>query len=108
MVGFVAGLLSAAFVISGILLVAAGVVHVVLVALVGLVVGALSLRAVPAPDADPTATGTALAVGVGGSFLGGLAGWFVFGSGVPRLLASVAGAAFLVCLVRRPDRTRLH
>ena len=110
MIGFLAGLLLAALVTAGILLVAAGALHVAVVLLVGVVAGALGHLVLEGPEGTgplTTGPGATILVGIGGSFLGGLAGWFAFGGGAPRFLLPVVGAASVVWLVRRPDHSQL-
>ena len=101
MIGFLAGLLGAALVFAGILLVAAGAVYVVSLALIGVLVGAIGRVAGRRPD--PKWVGTTLLVGVGGAFLGGLGGWFLFHRAGGYAL-SLAGATFVVWLTRHGDR----
>ena len=95
-----AGLLGTALVFAAILLVAAGALYVLTLLLVGLVVGALGRVAVSRPD--PKSMGTTLLMAVGGSFLGGLGGWFLFHRPGGYVL-SVVGATFLVWLTRHGD-----
>jgi len=106
MVGFLAGLLAAAFVMGAILLAAGAVAYVLGLLLIGLVVGALGRAVVPGPS--PLGMGTTLLVGIGGSFLGGFAGRFASGgsSRLPGFVLSLAGAAFIVWLIQRQDRVR--
>ena len=103
MVGFLAGLLAAAFFMGAILLAAGGITYVLGLVLSGLVVGATGRAAVP--GSGPTGVGTTLLVAIGGSFLGGFAGWFVFGRSSQLLgfALSVAGAAFVVWLIERHE-----
>ncbi len=101
MIGFLAGLLGAALVFAGILLVAAGAVYVLSLAVIGVLVAGTGRVAARRPD--PKTVGTTLLVGVGGSFLGGLGGWFLFHRAGGFALA-VAGAIFLVWLTRHGDR----
>jgi len=71
----------------------------VIVALSGLVVGALARWVLPGPDAMgwlPT-----IGYGLAGSFLGGLVGRFVHLPGWTGIIASVAGAALLIWFFRR-------
>jgi len=107
MVGFLAGLLAAAFVMGMILLAAGGTLYVLGLLLSGLVVGALGRAVIPGPNA--MGGGTTLLVGIGGSFLGGFAGWFVVGQSGRYLgfVLSVAGAAFIVWLIQRQERAPL-
>jgi len=104
LIGFLVGLLAAAFVMGMILLAAGGILYVLGLLLSGLVVGALGRAVIPGPNT--MGAGTTLLVGLGGSFLGGFAGWFVFGHNgrVLGFILSVAGAAFIVWLIQRQAR----
>lgn len=106
MIGFLVGLLAAAFVMGLILLAAGGILYVLGLLLSGLVVGALGRTLVPGPNA--MGIGKTLLVGIGGSFLGGFAGWFIFGHRGRYLgfILSVAGAAFIVWLIQRQERAQ--
>ncbi len=101
MIGFVTGLLVTAFVFAAILLAAGAILYVLGLIVSGIVVGGLARLVVP--GRDPMGAGMTLLIGVGGSFLGGLVGWFLF-RGEGGLILSVAGAAFLVWLIKRPVR----
>ena len=69
----------------------------------GLVVGALGRLAIPGPN--PMTVGTTILVGIAGSFLGGLVGYFLLGGNGLGLLLGIAGAALIVWLLqRRPLR----
>lgn len=65
----------------------------------GLVVGALGRLAIPGPN--PMSAAMTILVGIGGSFLGGIVGYLLFGRNGGGLLLSVAGAALIVWLVER-------
>jgi uncharacterized membrane protein YeaQ/YmgE (transglycosylase-associated protein family) len=66
----------------------------------GLIVGALGRLAIPGPN--PMSIGMTILVGIGGSFIGGLVGYFLFGrNSGGGLLLSVAGAALIVWLMQR-------
>lgn len=67
----------------------------------GLIVGALGRLAIPGPN--PMSIGQTILVGIGGSFLGGLVGYFLFGNRF-GLLLGVAGAALIVYLLERNRR----
>ena len=72
----------------------------------GLIVGALGRFAVPGPN--PMSIGATILVGIGGSFLGGLAGALLFGRrNGGGLLLAVLGAALIVWFLerRRPAGT---
>jgi uncharacterized membrane protein YeaQ/YmgE (transglycosylase-associated protein family) len=71
----------------------------------GLLIGALGRLALPGPD--PMGIGTTILVGIGGAFIGGIAGRLIWG---PRLQAGrgggifvleVLGATLIVYLIRR-------
>jgi uncharacterized membrane protein YeaQ/YmgE (transglycosylase-associated protein family) len=64
----------------------------------GLIVGGLGRLVIPGPN--PMSILSTIAVGLGGSFLGGLVGYLIFGRPGGFLLA-IAGAAFIVWLIER-------
>ena len=64
----------------------------------GLVVGALGRLAIPGPN--PMSITMTILVGIGGSLLGGLVGFLLFGNR-GGLLLSVLGAALIVWLLDR-------
>ncbi len=70
---------------------------IILLVLSGLIVGALGRLAIPGPN--PMSIGMTILVGIGGSFLGGLVGRLLFGSG--GLILAVLGAALIVWLLQR-------
>jgi uncharacterized membrane protein YeaQ/YmgE (transglycosylase-associated protein family) len=76
----------------------------VIVALSGLIVGALARWVLPGPDTMgwlPT-----IGYGLAGSFLGGLVGRFVHLPEWMGIIASVAGAALLIWFFRRRKATK--
>ncbi len=75
------------------------IVYLILLALSGLLVGALGRLAVPGPD--PMGIGTTIAIGLAGAFLAGLVTWALFGRGYGGILLSVVFAAGIVYLIRR-------
>lgn len=79
------------------------VVVILLIALSGLVVGALGRLAIPGPN--PMSLVQTALVGIGGSILGSVVGGLLFGRG-GGLLLSVLGAALIVWLVERRRRPR--
>ncbi len=99
MIGFVAGLLVTASVIAAILLAAGAVLYLLGLVAVGLVVGGLGRLVLPGQD--PMGPAITVVVGIGGSFLGGLLGWFAL-RGSSGIVLSVAGGALMVWLIRRP------
>jgi uncharacterized membrane protein YeaQ/YmgE (transglycosylase-associated protein family) len=90
-------------------------VFILVVALSGLIVGGLARLAVPGPD--PMSIWRTIALGILGSFLGGLiAGLLGIGPGGGLFLLSLAGAVALLIVYRRvfqhrgitgPDSRRL-
>jgi uncharacterized membrane protein YeaQ/YmgE (transglycosylase-associated protein family) len=71
----------------------------------GLIVGALGRLAIPGPN--PMSIGMTILVGLGGSFLGGLVGYFVTGGRrAGGLILSVLGAALIVWLMQRNQTRR--
>jgi uncharacterized membrane protein YeaQ/YmgE (transglycosylase-associated protein family) len=66
---------------------------------VGFLVGALGRLALPGPD--PMSIPMTIAVGVGGSLIGGFVGGLLFGRNGGGVLLSVAGAALIVYFIRR-------
>ena len=75
------------------------IVYLILLAVSGLIVGALGRLALPGPD--PMGLGMTILVGLGGSFLAGLVSLAIFGRGVGGLLLAVAFSAGIVYLIRR-------
>jgi uncharacterized membrane protein YeaQ/YmgE (transglycosylase-associated protein family) len=75
------------------------IVYLILLALSGLLVGALGRLALPGPD--PMGLGATIAIGLGGSFLAGLVSWAIFGRNAGGLLLAVAFSAGIVYLIRR-------
>lgn len=72
----------------------------------GLIIGALGRLAIPGPN--PMSIGATILVGVGGSLLGGLAGYFLFGREEgPGWILAILGAALIVWLLQRSQSRRL-
>ena len=67
--------------------------------LLGLVVGALGRLALPGPD--PMGIGMTIAIGLAGSFLGGLLTSLIAGRNAWSFLVAVACATGIVYLIRR-------
>ena len=67
----------------------------------GLIVGALGRLAIPGPN--PMSIGMTILVGVGGSFVGGLIGYFIFGreGNTGGIILSVLAAAGIVYFLQR-------
>jgi uncharacterized membrane protein YeaQ/YmgE (transglycosylase-associated protein family) len=73
--------------------------YLIILALVGLVVGALARLALPGPD--PMGIGMTILIGLAGTFIGGLLMAVLFGRNGAGLVVSVACATFIVWLMRR-------
>jgi uncharacterized membrane protein YeaQ/YmgE (transglycosylase-associated protein family) len=73
----------------------------VLISLVisGLVIGALGRLALP--GRDPMSILATIMVGIGGSFIGGILAYLVWARGWFVVTLEVAGATFIVYLIRR-------
>lgn len=71
----------------------------------GLVVGALGRLAIPGPN--PMSVGMTILVGIGGSFLGGVVGYFLTGGRrVGGWILGVLGASLIVWLMQRSEARR--
>jgi uncharacterized membrane protein YeaQ/YmgE (transglycosylase-associated protein family) len=68
-------------------------------AVLGLVVGALGRLALPGPD--PMGVGLTIAIGLAGSFIGGLLTSLIAGRNAWSFLVAVACATGIVYLIRR-------
>ena len=76
-------------------------------AISGLVVGALGRLAIPGPN--PMSIGMTILVGIGGSFLGGLAGYLLTGGrAVGGWILGILGAALIVWLLQRNANRRAY
>ena len=75
------------------------IVYLIVLALTGLIVGALGRLALPGPD--PMTIPQTILVGIAGSFLAGLVWWLLFGRNGGGILLSVIFAALIVYLIRR-------
>ena len=75
-------------------------VYLVLLAVSGLIVGALARLALPGPD--PMSIGMTILIGLAGSFIGGLVMIAITGGqNAGGIVVSVAGATLIVYLIRR-------
>ena len=75
-------------------------VYLVLLAVSGLIVGALARLALPGPD--PMSIGLTILIGLAGSFIGGLVMIAITGGqNAGGIVVSVAGATLIVYLIRR-------
>jgi uncharacterized membrane protein YeaQ/YmgE (transglycosylase-associated protein family) len=76
------------------------ITYLILLAVSGLIVGALGRLALPGPD--PMSIAATIGIGIAGSFVAGLITYAIAGHAVGGgLILSVACAAFFVWLVRR-------
>jgi uncharacterized membrane protein YeaQ/YmgE (transglycosylase-associated protein family) len=73
--------------------------YLILLAFLGLVTGAFARLALPGPD--PMSIMQTMALGLSGSFLAGLIGLALWGSGVPGLLLSIVCATVILYVIRR-------
>jgi len=80
------------------------VAYLVLLALFGLVTGALARLLLPGPD--PMGIGMTILVGVLGSFAAGLFSWYVLHRHGAGLLLSVAFSMLLLFVLRRSGARR--
>jgi len=78
------------------------VLYLILLALIGLVVGALARLFLPGPD--PMGVGRTVLVGLGGSFLAGLFSWYVLKRHGAGILLSVLFAMLILWFMRRSGR----
>ena len=74
------------------------IVFLIVVALIGLVVGALGRLLLPGPD--PMGIGATIGVGLLGSFAAGLFSWYVLHRHGAGLLLAVAFTIVLLALIR--------
>jgi uncharacterized membrane protein YeaQ/YmgE (transglycosylase-associated protein family) len=73
--------------------------YLILLAFLGLFVGALARLALPGPD--PMTVFQTIALGLAGSFLAGLIAWALFGRGAPGLILSVVCSGLILYFIRR-------
>lgn len=74
------------------------IVYVIVIAVSGLVVGALARLALPGKD--PMTLGQTMLIGIGGSLIAGLITWTVWDAG-PGIAIAVLFATVIVYFVRR-------
>lgn len=73
--------------------------YLILLAVSGLVVGALARLALPGPD--PMGIGETTLVGLAGTFIAGLVAWALFGRGGAGIILSVLVSTGIVYAIRR-------
>jgi len=69
----------------------------------GLVIGALGRLAIPGPN--PMSIGLTIAIGIGGSILGGIVGALLSAGWLLTVILEVAAAALIVFLLQRSRST---
>ena len=74
-------------------------VYLIILAISGLIVGALARLALPGPD--PMSIGMTILVGIAGSFIGGILMMVLFRRNGAGIVVSVACATLIVYLMRR-------
>ncbi|MFN2615507.1 MAG: GlsB/YeaQ/YmgE family stress response membrane protein [Thermoleophilaceae bacterium] len=75
------------------------IAYLIVLAVTGLIVGALGRLALPGPD--PMGIGATIGIGVAGSFLAGLLSWALWGRAYGNIVLSIAFATAIVYLIRR-------
>lgn len=75
------------------------ITFIILLALSGLVVGALGRLAIPGPN--PMGVGQTILVGLGGSIIGGFIGRLIFGEDGGGLILAVLASAGIVYFMQR-------
>ena len=73
--------------------------YLIVLAITGLIVGALARLALPGPD--PMGIGMTILVGIAGSFIGGILMMVLFRRNGAGIVVSVACATLIVYLMRR-------
>ena len=74
-------------------------VYLILLAVSGLLVGALARLSLPGPD--PMTIVQTILLGLAGNFTAGLIVWLVWGHGVPGIVLSVACSSLILYFLRR-------
>jgi uncharacterized membrane protein YeaQ/YmgE (transglycosylase-associated protein family) len=76
------------------------ILYLIVLAISGLIIGALARLALPGPD--PMSIPMTILIGLAGSFVGGLLVWLIFGNrNGAGIVVSVACATLIVYLIRR-------
>jgi len=74
-------------------------VYLILLAVLGLFVGALARLSLPGPD--PMTIPQTIMLGLAGNFIAGVIVWLIWGHGVPGLIISVACSSVILYFIRR-------
>jgi uncharacterized membrane protein YeaQ/YmgE (transglycosylase-associated protein family) len=75
------------------------IAYLIVLALLGLVVGALARLLLPGPD--PMSIPATIGLGLAGEFIAGLVVWALWGHGAPGLIISVLFSMLILWFVRR-------
>jgi uncharacterized membrane protein YeaQ/YmgE (transglycosylase-associated protein family) len=75
------------------------IVYLIILAVSGLVVGALARLSLP--GRDPMTIPQTILLGLAGNFIAGIIVWLVWGHNVPGLVISVACASVILYFIRR-------
>ncbi len=75
------------------------ILYLILLAFLGLTVGALARLALPGPD--PMSITQTIALGLGGNLIAGLVVWAIWGRGVPGIVLATACSTLILYLFRR-------
>jgi uncharacterized membrane protein YeaQ/YmgE (transglycosylase-associated protein family) len=73
--------------------------YLILLAFLGLFVGALARLLLPGPD--PMSIGQTIVLGLAGNLIAGLVVWAIWRRGVPGLVLSVACSTLILYFIRR-------
>jgi uncharacterized membrane protein YeaQ/YmgE (transglycosylase-associated protein family) len=73
--------------------------YLILLAVLGLFVGALARLSLP--GRDPMTIPQTILLGLAGNFTAGVIVWLIWGHGVPGLIVSVACSSVILYLIRR-------
>jgi uncharacterized membrane protein YeaQ/YmgE (transglycosylase-associated protein family) len=76
--------------------------YVILLAVLGLIVGALARLSLPGPD--PMTIPETIVLGLAGNFIAGVIAWLVWDHEVPGLIISVACSSVILYFIRRHRR----
>ncbi len=75
------------------------VLYLIILAVSGLIVGALARLSLPGPD--PMTIPQTILLGLAGNFTAGIIVWLVWGHNVPGLVLSVACSSVILYFIRR-------
>jgi len=73
--------------------------YLILLAVTGLIVGALARLALPGPD--PMSIGQTILLGLAGNFIAGVIVWLVWRHAAPGIIISVAVSTLILYFIRR-------